>query len=130
MRMAAGFLILMIILAAASAQANEPAANPALLVLEKQIAYQQGRFGALYDLCSLHGEQAMIGGSLANWRTETFAGYGGTAQERAEVIKAFDKAATTVTHNADSCSNWKAQATQAWNAVATMAQTGKPVAAN
>lgn len=96
--------------------------------LEKKIAYQQGQFGALYAHCGAHEEQAVIGGSLASWRVETFQGYAGNAEERAGVERAFDDAASAVIADSTSCQDWVKQAAATWHSIIHLSQYGTAVA--
>lgn len=118
------FLLLSLCTFSAVAQAST------LLDLEKKIAYQQGQFGALYERCGTPDEKAVIGGSLSTWRTETFQGYNGIAEEHAALEKSFDEASTAVALDANSCQDWIKQAAATWHGIVTLAQQGMPVASN
>lgn len=100
------------------------------LGLEQKIAYQQGQFGALYAHCGNVMDRDVIGGTLANWRMETFRGYNGSPVELASVEKAFDAAANDVMSNSSSCQNWIKQAALTWNNIVHLSQYGTPVASN
>ena len=97
------------------------------LELEKKIAYQQGQFGALYAQCASNDEKAVIGGSLTNWRMETFQGYKGNPQELAAVEQAFDTASKDVVADKGSCQDWIKQAAVTWRSITVLAQNGMPV---
>jgi hypothetical protein len=112
----------LVLFAAASAQAMAPSPN-----LEEKIAYQQGQFGALYARCGSPDEKAVIGGSLANWRMETFRGYQGKPEERAQLEKAFDTAVAMIATTPDVCRDWIMQASVTWHSIAQLAQYGEPV---
>jgi|GEM_PF-5459775 hypothetical protein len=127
MKLVSALIVLSALLISTEARAGAIHWSPAL-DLEQKIAYGQGRFAALYAQCGSHDELAFIGGSLANWKTETFRGYKGNAHDLAQVEKAFDAAVEAVSANADSCTDWAKQAEATWSLVAQLAQHGTPVA--
>ncbi len=104
------------------------AATAPSLDLEQKIAYQQGQFGALYARCGSHDDKIVIGGTLANWRKETFAQYSGSAQEHASLEKAFDTAASDVAEESDVCRDWQKQASATWHGIVQLSEHGTPVA--
>lgn len=118
-------IVLSLILSTQAFAATEPTFD-----LEQKIAYQQGQFGALYAHCGSGDNQAIIGGSLASWRKETFMSYNGTSEERANLQKAFDQAAIDVTQDATSCRDWMKQASATWRSIIQLSQYGTPMAAN
>jgi len=98
------------------------------LELEEKIAYQQGLFGGLYARCGAPDEQqAVIGGSLATWRTETFRGYQGNSNERMRLGNAFDKAAAGVVGDPSACKDWIKKAAATWRDIVQLVQYGEPV---
>ena len=129
MKQVSVIVALSVLLAVSPAHAAQTPVLPTL-DLEKQIASEQGRFGAIYAQCGSHDEQAFIGGSLTNWRSETFRGYHGSTSDLAQVQKAFDTAAVTVKTTEQSCTNWSEKAATAWSHVVQLADKGKIVAAN
>lgn len=98
--------------------------------LEKNIAYQQGQFGALYAQCGSEKDQAVIGGSISIWRDETFAGYKGTSDEHQGLIKMFDQAVRDVRLDKNACQDWLAQASATWRSIAHLVTYGMPQAAH
>jgi hypothetical protein len=122
-----------IILLVMAMQTASVAANPdigALLQTETKIAYQQGKFGALYARCGARDEMAFIGGSVINWRHETFLGYNGGTQDLAALEQAFDQAIADVNADKGACDDWRGHAAAAWSAVVKLAQQGTPVASD
>jgi hypothetical protein len=112
---------------ASLARAETPAA---IYDLEKKISYQQGQFGALYARCGSTDEKVVIGGTLSEWRMETFRGYHGSANEQAGLEKIFDEAANAVALDSSSCRDWVKQASATWRGIAQLSQHGMPLAAN
>ena len=127
MKLVRALVVLSALLTSAAVQA---APSVPTLDLEQKIAYGQGRFAALYANCGSHDEAAFLGGSIANWRTETFAGYRGNAQDRAQVEKAFDAAVAAVGSDSESCKNWTQKAEATWSLVTQLAQHGTSVLAS
>ncbi len=115
--------------AAHAAPTPAPTIAPTL-ELETKISYQQGQFGALYDRCAKADERAVIGGSLAAWRQETFRGYSGAEAERAAVLAAFDQAARDVAADPSACHDWIRQAAATWHSIVYLASYGFPVASS
>ena len=129
MKQVSALVVLSALLTISAAQAAETPVLPTV-ELEKSIAAEQGRFGALYSQCGSHDEKAFIGGSLSNWRTETFRGYHGKATDLTQIEKAFDTAANSVATTESSCANWSEKAATAWSHVVQLAEQGKIVASN
>lgn len=107
-----------------SAQATNSASSVAL---EERIAYQQGQFAGLYEKCGSGKDRAVIGGSIAAWRSETFAGYKGTAEERKRLEQAFDAASRDVAADTGACLEWNKQAAATWRSIAQLVRYGEPV---
>lgn len=105
------------------------AATPTLAV-EKAIAYQQGQFAALYEQCGSKEEKLVIGGSVATWRAETFAGYQGSAAERQALDHAFNQALAEVQADPQACKSWVKQVAAAWRSIIRLSVYGTPVAFN
>jgi hypothetical protein len=99
-----------------------------LIELEKKIAYQQGQFGSLYAQCGSPQDKAIIGGSLASWRIETFQGYNGDARERKDIEKSFDEAASMIANDASDCKDWIKRAAVTWHSIVRLSQYGQPTA--
>ena len=129
MKQVSVLVALLAFLAVSTAHAAQTPVLPTL-DLEKQIASEQGRFGAIYAQCGSHDEQAFIGGSLTNWRSETFRGFHGSTGDLAQVQKAFDTTAESVKAAEQSCTNWPEKAATAWSHVIQLADKGKIVASN
>ena len=100
------------------------------LDLEKQIAYEQGHFGALYAQCGSSEDREVIGGTLTNWRMETFRGYNGSSDERTALEAAFDAAARGVVSDTRNCQDWIKKSATAWHNIIHLSQYGTPVASN
>ena len=118
-------IISLVLLSGLSVTHNAVAMAPTL-DLEKKIAYEQGYFGALYAQCGSNHEREVIGGTLANWKNETFRGYNGNQSDRTAVLTAFDAAARDVANNGNSCKNWVRQAAQVWHNIIQLSQYGTP----
>ena len=120
-------IVLIIILAFAGATVTAPclAATTSDLELEKMIAYGQGRFGAYYAVCGNQKQKVLIGGSLANWRKETFEGYTGSQQDLHTIQDFFDHAAMAVKNDKTACENWTDKAQTAWLVLQDLAATGR-----
>ena len=107
-------------------------AQPALamtpnLALETQIAYQQGQFAGLYERCGSEQEKIVIGGSAAQWRNETFAGYHGSAAERQQLDQAYISALSDIKADPTVCREWVKQAAAVWRSIARLTMYGTPV---
>lgn len=98
------------------------------LTLETRIAYQQGQFAALYDQCGSVQQKTVIGGSTAQWRTESFEGYMGSAAERQQLELAFATALAEVKADPNACKDWTKQAAAVWRSIARLTMYGTPVA--
>jgi hypothetical protein len=82
--------------------------------LEEKIAYQQGRFGALYDLCGTPTDRKIISSSIDAWREETLEGFQGPPEARADLVKAFDQAIADVKAEQNYCNGWNVKSAAAW----------------
>ena len=98
------------------------------LALETQIAYQQGQFAGLYERCGSEQEKIVIGGSAAQWRSETFAGYRGSAMERQQLDQAYTSALSDIKSDPTVCREWMKQAAAVWRSIARLTMYGTPVA--
>ena len=93
--------------------------------LELRIAYGQGRLGGIYEYCASSTERGIIGGSLTNWKVETFRGYHGRVRERTRLVAAFDQAAHDIAVDKGACTDWKKKAMAVFSNIHDLSEYGR-----
>ena len=116
------YVVALLSLLAITAHAAQPD-----LKLERNIAYQQGQFAALYDRCGSTKDRVVIGGSAINWRAEILTGYKGSTAERQQLEQAFDTAIQDVAADQSACEEWVKQAAATWHSIERLVKFGMPV---
>jgi hypothetical protein len=116
------FIVMIIGLLAQPALAATPS-----IALESQIAYQQGQFAGLYERCGSAQEKAVIGGSAAQWRAESLAGYQGSLAEQRMLDQAYTAALGDINNDPHVCRDWTKQAAAIWRSITRLAMYGTPV---